>query len=275
MERVAVLGAGGKMGFRIVEKLRAAGRDLCCVETGPEGQARLRDADFGLVDIKEALGQSNTLVLALPDKLIGTILGSIDGDIPSGTLVVCLDPAAPRAGKLGTRSDISYFVTHPCHPSVFKNESDSEAREDFFGGIARQSIVCALMQGSEADYKRGEQIARDMFGPIDQSHRISVEQMAILEPALSETVAVTLLSAIKEAMDEAVSRGVPEAAARDFILGHIGVELSIIFGHIDAQLSDGAIMAARRAAAQILKPDWKKVFETENIMTEIREITGA
>jgi D-apionate oxidoisomerase len=275
MEQVAVLGAGGKMGFRIVEKLRAAGHDLFCVETGPEGQARLNNAGFDLADTAEALRQAKVLVLALPDKLIGNVLASIDADIPSGTLVVCLDPAAPRAGKLRKRSDIAYFVTHPCHPSVFKNESDPDARKDFFGGIARQSIVCALMQGSESDYDRGEQLARDMFGPIDQSHRVTVEQMAILEPALSETVAITLLNAIKEAMDEAVSRGVPEAAARDFILGHIGVELSIIFGHIDAQLSDGAIMAAQRAAAQILKPDWKKVFETDNIMTEIHEITGA
>jgi D-apionate oxidoisomerase len=130
------------------------------------------------------------------------------------------------------------------------------------------------MQGSESDYERGEQLARNMFSPIERTHRITVDQMAILEPALSETVAVTLLSAIKDAMDEAVSRGVPEAAARDFILGHIGVELSIIFGHIDAQLSNGAIMAARRAAQKILNPDWKKVFEPESIMTEIREITG-
>jgi D-apionate oxidoisomerase len=274
MERVAVFGAGGKMGFRIVGKLRDAGYTLFCVENGPDGQTRLTDAGFDLTDADEALKQTQTIVLALPDRLIGNVLASIDADIPTDTLVVCLDPAAPQAGKLGTRSDIAYFVTHPCHPSVFKNESDPDARKDFFGGVARQSIVCALMQGSESDYEKGEQLARHMFSPIDQAHRITVDQMAILEPALSETVSITLLSAIKEAMDEAIARGVPEAAARDFIIGHIGVELSIIFGHIDARLSDGALMAARRAATQILTPDWKKVFQPENIMTEIREITG-
>jgi D-apionate oxidoisomerase len=262
------------MGFRIVGKLAAAGYPLDCVENGFAGRSRLAEAGFAVAEAHDVLPHAQAIVLALPDRVIGDVLAAVDSDIKPGTLVVCLDPAAPHAGKLGSRSDVTYFVTHPCHPSIFKDESDPVARRDRFGGIARQSIVCALMQGPEADYDRGEQLARHMFGPIERAHRITVDQMVILEPALSETVSITLLSAIKEAMDEAIARGVPEPAARDFILGHIGVELSIIFGEIDAQLSDGAIMAARRAASQILTPDWKKVFEPENIMTEIREITG-
>jgi D-apionate oxidoisomerase len=138
MERVAVFGAGGKMGFRIVEKLRVAGYELFCVENGMDGQSRLTGAGFELTEAGDALRQSQPVVLALPDKLIGKILTAIDPDIPAGSLVVCLDPAAPRAGKLGSRPDIAYFVTHPCHPSVFKDESEPDARADFFGGTARQ-----------------------------------------------------------------------------------------------------------------------------------------
>jgi len=275
VERVALFGAGGKMGLRIARKLRVAGYELDCVETAADGQSLLSQEGFTLAGESDAAGRADAAVLALPDRAIGSAVGSIVGNLRSGSLVICLDPAAPYAGHLPDRPDISYVVTHPCHPSVFKDEANPAARADRFGGVARQSIVCAVLQGSEADYERGEALCRHMFAPVERVHRISVEQMAILEPALSETVSITLLSAIKEAMDEAVRRGVPEAAARDFILGHIGVELAIIFGEIDAQLSDGAIMAARRAASKILTPDWKQVFEPQNIMAEIHEITGA
>jgi D-apionate oxidoisomerase len=74
------------------------------------------------------------------------------------------------------------------------------------------------MQGPEADCAKGEQICREMFAPVMTSHRVTVEQMAILEPALSETVVATCMVIIREAIDEAVRRGVPQQAAMDFIL---------------------------------------------------------
>jgi hypothetical protein len=175
---------------------------------------------------------------------------------------------------LPARPDISYFVTHPCHPPVFNDETDPEARRDFFGGVrAKQNIVCALMQGPEADYARGEAIARRMFAPVMRAHRITVEQMAMLEPALSETIAATLLTAIREAMDAAVAKGVPYEAARDFLLGHIRINLAMFFGEIDTPLSDGAKLAVARAKAQLLQPDWLKVLEPEAIQASIRAIT--
>jgi D-apionate oxidoisomerase len=57
--------------------------------------------------------------------------------------------------------------------------------KDHFGGIAaKQSIVCALMSGAEEDYRRGEELAKVFYGPVLRSHRITVEQMGLLEPAL-------------------------------------------------------------------------------------------
>lgn len=38
---------------------------------------------------------------------------------------------------------------------------------------------------------------------------MSVEQTALLEPGLSETVCATLLDVMRKGMDEVVSRGVP------------------------------------------------------------------
>ena len=69
----------------------------------------------------------------------------------------------------------------------------------------------------------GEQIAKVIWAPVMRSHRVTLEQMALLEPGLSETVCATLLVVMREAMDEVIKRGVPAEAARDFLLGHINV----------------------------------------------------
>jgi D-apionate oxidoisomerase len=273
VERVVLLGAGGKMGHRIAEKLSSAQYDLYCVEPNPAGRQQLLEAGHIVVEAEEVIPRADIVILAIPDKLIGDVSSSIAETLQSGTIVVCLDPAAPLAGKLPPRKDVSFFITHPCHPSVFNNEDDPVARNDRFGGVARQAIVCALMQGPEADFDRGEQLACNIFAPVSRSHRVTVEQMAVLEPALAETVSITLLKTIREAMDEAIACGVPAEAARDFILGHIGVSLAIVFNEIDANFSDGAIKAVERGSKALLKPNWKDVFLMENIMTEIRQIT--
>src|ERR1035438_7978334 len=46
---------------------------------------------------------------------------------------------------------------------------------------------------------------------------------------------------IKEAIDEAVKQGVPAEAARDFILGHINIDIGILFGYVNSPFSDGAL----------------------------------
>jgi hypothetical protein len=186
--------------------------------------------------------------------------------------VVLLDPAAPHGGELPERKDVAYFLVHPCHPPIVRQETSPEARQDFWGGVASQSIVCALVQGSEADYAQGEQIARTIFGPILRSHRITVEQMALLEPAMAETVILTCMVMIKEAIEAAIERGVPRKVAYDFALGHMCVNLGILFGYIDAQFSEGAKLAVERAKQEIIKADWRKVFEPEQVHAQVRAI---
>ena len=90
---------------------------------------------------------------------------------------------------------------------------------------------------------------------------------------MAETVTATLMVAIREALDEAVRAGVPEEAARDFMLGHINANLGILFGLIDAEFSDGAKQAIARAKQVLLQPDWKKVFDIESIRQETKAIT--
>jgi hypothetical protein len=273
MNTVALFGAAGKIGSRISEKLRGdpTFRTLY-VEAGKAGLARLRERGLTPSSGKEAVGEADTVVLAIPDTLIGTVAADLVPQLKSGTLVVLLDPAAPHGGELPERKDIAYFCVHPCHPPIVNDEVQPEARADFWGGVAKQNLVCALIQGTKQDYARGERIARAMFAPILNVHRITVEQMAILEPAMAETVILTCMVVMREAIEEAIASGVPRQVAYDFALGHMRVNLGILFGYVDAEVSAGAKLAVEHAKMSVFQPDWKKVFEPENVIAQVRVI---
>jgi hypothetical protein len=215
------------------------------------------------------------VVFAVPDVLIGKIASQYVPRMKRGSLGVCLDPAAPLAGHLPKRDDVGYFATHPSHPSVFNWEPDEKSHFDYFGGIAaKQTIVCALIQGKEEDYERGEALARVIYGPVTKSHRITIEQMGILEPALSETFGAAMVTVMKEAVDTVVAKSVPKEAAYAFFLGHVNIELALIFDQLPGgKFSDAALKAIEIGKRQILKDDWKKVFESENIKEQIKAIT--
>jgi len=231
--KVALMGAGGKMGCRITDNLKdLPDYDVRYVEVSPEGQARLAERGLSPTPQDAALADADVIVLALPDRLIGRVTEALVPTLRGGTMILSLDPAAAHAGVIPLRPDLSYFVAHPCHPPLFNDEVSEEARADWFGGVhAKQHIVCALHSGLETDYAKGERVARDLYAPVMESYRVTVSQMALLEPALAETFAATLVTAMKEALDETVKRGVPEAAAREFLLGHIRIELAIVFGY--------------------------------------------
>jgi len=272
---IALFGAAGKMGTRISRRLNEAAQyQSLFIEAGEVAQAVLRQRGIEPDDAHRAAGLADVVILAIPDKLIGKASQEIVPLMKPGAMMILLDPAAPYGGELPERADITYFVTHPCHPPVVNDETDPVARMDFFGAIkAKQHVVAALMQGPEEDYSRGEAVIRCIFAPVMNVYRVTVEQMAILEPALSETVVLTCMVIIREAIDEAIKHGVPPQAARDFVLGHMNVNIGILFGYIDAQLSDGAKLAVSRARGKIFQPTWKEVFETENVLQEVKAIT--
>ncbi|MBX3435074.1 MAG: NAD(P)-binding domain-containing protein [Pirellulales bacterium] len=276
MITIAIIGAAGNMGARACARL---GNDpeyrLLYVETGEEGRRRLHELGIEVTDAATAAPQADVVLLAVPDRLIGSASAELVPKMKPGAMVICLDPAAPHAGRLAVRSDLSYFVTHPAHPPVFNDEEDMTSRRDFFGsGLAKQAVVSALMQGSNEDFARGEAIAKKMFGPVLRSHRVTVEQMAILEPALSETLAATCLSVIRRGLDIAVERGVPAEAARDFIMGHINIELAILFDEIDWKFSAGAQEAMKLARRRLFRDDWEGIFSDDEVMASVQRITS-
>lgn len=273
MSTIAILGAGGKMGCRLTDNLVKHPHQLLLIEVSEAGLANMAKRGLKPTPQAEALAAAEVVILALPDRLMSQIAQGVVPQLKPGTLVITLDPAVAYAGGLPARADISYFVTHPCHPSVFEHFETPEEREDFFGGIrARQAIVCALMQGPEDHYALGETLAKQFYGPVTRSHRITVEQMAILEPTMAETCGIALVLALREALEEAVRRGVPRAAAEDFMYGHVKVELGIGFGRAGFPFSDGAKLIAEYGKRRLFRDDWLKVFEPESVTEQVRAI---
>jgi D-apionate oxidoisomerase len=270
---IALFGAGGKMGARLARNLQGSAYAVRHVEVSAAGQQRLKD-ELGVTCMtpEAAVGGADVVILAVPDTLIGRIAAQIAPQLRAGTMLFALDAAAPFAGHLPQRSDLVYFVAHPCHPNIFAPEVHTGP--DYFGGVtAPQSIVCALMQGPDEAYALGEDIARLIYAPVKQSWRVTVDQMALLEPGLSETVCATLLDAMREAMDEVVARGVPAEAAREFLLGHMTILSAVIFKQIPGQFSDACNKAITFGKPRLLRDDWKQVFDRGEIAESIRRIT--
>lgn len=276
MSKIALVGAGGKMGCRLTDNfLKCPQYLLDYLEISERGIQNLNDRNVIISQQEEAVPQADVVILAVPDVAIGTISQEVIPQMKSGALVMTLDPAAPLDGVIAHRDDLGYVIAHPCHPSVFNWEPTEEAFRDFYGGIsAKQSIVVALMHGTEEHYKLGEKIAKDMYAPIKDTHRITLEQMAILEPAMVETLAQTCMEVVKEGYDRIVELGVPEAAAKDFVLGHLRIQIAVLFKEVNGTFSDAAYKISKRAKPILFRENWKQIFEMDDIKQQVRDITN-
>lgn len=274
---VALMGAGGKMGCRITDQLKDNDRyEMRYVEPSEEGQKRLAERGVSTQSEDEALEGADAVVMAIPDELIGPVTDDIVPKLDGGTMVILLDPAAAHASVLCEREDITYFIAHPCHPSFFTAETSmDDDNPDWFGGQGRdeQDIVCALHHGPVDDYERGEAVARDIYAPVRDAYRVTTEQMAMLEPALVESLLGSCLYAIRDGYQRVVDAGVPEEAARSFLFGHFRIELGIVFGFTDFPFSDGAQDAIERAREDIFTDDWEdSIFSPDSVARSTERI---
>jgi hypothetical protein len=262
------------MGCRLIDNFVKSSCQVACLEVSPQGIEKLRTRNLTVSRQEDVIPESDVVILGVPDVAIEKVSAEIIPMMKPGALVMTLDPAAPLDNKVYLRDDLGYVIAHPCHPSVFNWEPTELATRDFYGGIsAKQSIVVALMKGSEADYQLGAQIAGEMYAPIDRVHRITLEQMAILEPAMVETLAQTCMEIVKEGYDRVVELGVPADAARDFVLGHLRIQIAVLFKEVNGTFSDAAYKISKRARPVLFKEDWKKIFEMDDIKEQVKDIT--
>lgn len=272
MITVALLGAGGKMGLRITDNLLESPYEVRYVETAETGRRALEQRGITCSG-DDALADADVVILALPDTKLGELSRRFVPLVRPGALVLLLDPAAPFAGEVTLRDDASFAVAHPCHPGVFNWEPTEAAFRDFYGGVtAAQPILLAMIQGGGADRALADEVARAMYAPISTLHEVSLDQMAILEPAMVETLAQTCIEAVRKGYDRVVELGVPEAAARDFVLGHLRIQIAVLFDEVDGTFSDAAYRISERAWPRLFRDDWQRLFEPEDLRAQVDTI---
>lgn len=266
LKTITLLGAGGKMGMRISDNLQKSQYQVFYCETAPQGQQRVKDAGREVTDADTSIAISDVVILAVPDIILQKISSVIVPKMKPGAILLTLDPAASYANLIAQRADILYAVAHPCHPSVFLERYTKAEYDDAFGGVAAvQSIVAAFEQGTAEQRSALENIVRQMYAPVDDVHWITVKQLAYLEPTLVETVTCMVGTLMKEALDETVkSCGVPEAAAKAIMYGHIQIALAVAFRSTNP-FSDACMIAIEYGKEKIIKPDWKTIFDEKEL----------
>jgi D-apionate oxidoisomerase len=275
MTTIALIGAGGKMGCRLTDNFVKTDYQVHYLEVAPRGIENLRQRGITLSEQSHAVPSADVVILAVPDVAIGAVARTVVPLMKPGALLMTLDPAAPLDNQLPRREDIGCVIAHPCHPSVFNWEPTEAGFRDFYGGIsAKQGIVVALMWGSESYYDLGVAVSTAMYAPVSRVHRVTLEQMAMLEPALVETLAQTCMEVVKEGYDRLVAAGVPKEAVRDFVLGHLRIQIAVLFGEVNGTFSDAAYKISKRAKPVLFKEGWQKIFELSDIQEQVRDITN-
>ena len=156
---------------------------------------------------------------------------------------------------------------------MFLQRKTEEECADTFGGIAApQDVVAALgvrRRGDAGDRRDGHPA---MYAPVIDVHWVTVKQLAYLEPTLVETVACMIGDLLNEALQETVHTvGVPEAAARAMLLGHIQVALANGLRG-DNPFSDACLIAMDYGRDKIIKDDWKSIFNDDELDNVLKQM---
>ncbi len=265
--KVTVVGAGGKMGTRTSTNLALAkGKvELFLVETGAKGMQNVKDRGLEVAPMEEAVRKADVVVLAVPDSLIKVASKSVVDAMSPGAGLIILDPAAAVAGEISLRTDCTFAVVHPCHPSYFLDQDTFEARHDYFGGKGgKQDIVMAKLQGNDAKFEQCRQVSEMMFQPVEHSYVMGIRDIAFLEPTLVELLGATCLYAMAETVNEAERKGIQREAAISFLTGHIYNLTANFLGLMgNTPVSDACKVAIKLGNKLVLRDDWKKIWTDE------------
>jgi D-apionate oxidoisomerase len=267
---VTVLGAGGKMGMRVSNNLERSPHRVFYSENHPAAMERVRATGRELSDPSGAVAQSDVIVMAVPDILLGQVSESIVPQTKPGAVLLTLDPAALYAGLIAHRDDLYFAVAHPCHPSVFLQRKNSEEWADTFGGIAApQDVVAALESDDQPVRDRTEAVIRAIYSPVIDVHWVTVKQLTVLEPTVTETITCMVSGLLKDVLKEAVETArIPEQAVRAMLFGHVQIALANSLLGSNA-FSDAAMIAMAYGREKVIKDSWKEIFDDAELDTVI------
>lgn len=265
--KVAVIGAGGKMGTRTSNNLALNPKykdnyEVYCVENSLKGQENIKSRGLSVYSVEEALRDAEIVVFAVPDTLIKKLSAEYVPMLKKGTGFLILDPAAAVAKELSLRGDCTFGVAHPCHPTYLK---ENFVPSDRFGGEGgHQDVVMSKIQGDDQMFSMMQSVAKDMYD-ADKAFVMTSEQIAFLEPTLVELLGATCLYAMAETVDQAIKRGIPQEAAVSFLTGHIFNLSSNFLGYIEGRppVSDACKVAVGLGNNYVLRDDWKKIWDDD------------
>lgn len=267
--KVAVIGAGGKMGTRTSNNLvtHFADRfDTMLVETYPPAVERIKkERGLEVTPIDVALDAAEVVIFAVPDTMIKELSAKYVPMLKPGTAFIILDPAAAVAKELTLRDDCTFGVAHPCHPSFFKWQKEEEAYLDRFGGEGgHQDIVMSCIQGDEEKFQLAMETAKCMYR-ADNAFVMTSEQIAFLEPTLVEVLGAACIYAMAETVDEAERRGIDREAAVSFLTGHMFNLSANFLGYLPGKppVSDACKVAIGIGNRLVLRDDWKKIWDDD------------
>jgi len=265
--KVAVIGAGGKMGTRTSNNLAKFPDEieLYLCESGDKGIQAILDRGMTPDKPEEVVPQVDVVIFAVPDTLIKKLSGQFVQMMSPGAGMVILDPAAAVAKELTMRGDCTFAVAHPCHPSYFLDQDTYEARHDYFGGLGgKQDCVMAKIQGDDEVFKKCRRVAEIMYGPVEHSYIMGLRDIAFLEPTLVELLGATCLYAMAETVNKAVERGIRKEAAVSFLTGHIYNLSANFLGFLgNTSVSDACKVAIGLGNRLVLRDDWNKIWDDD------------
>ena len=118
--RVAVIGAGGKMGTRTSRNLAKMTDkyDLMLVENAPAGIESIRGRGLDVTPMETALERAQVIVFAVPDTLIKKLSAAYVPMLQPGTGFLILDPApTDSAATAASRTSLSAKSAAATKPS--------------------------------------------------------------------------------------------------------------------------------------------------------------
>ena len=127
--RVAVIGAGGKMGTRTSKNLAKLTDkyDLMLVENAPKGIESIHARGLDVIPVEEALEKAEVVVFAVPDTLIKKLSAIYVPMLKPGTGFLILDPAAAVAKELGGEIKLAKCVRFEKGEGIEKKQDDFAA----------------------------------------------------------------------------------------------------------------------------------------------------
>ncbi|GAA2184540.1 phosphogluconate dehydrogenase C-terminal domain-containing protein [Brooklawnia cerclae] len=264
--KLAVIGAGGKMGMRVSANLQKTDWDVKYAEKSPAGVARNEELGRHVVSNDEAVKDADIVVFAVPDVALNAVTTEVVPLMKDGSVVLTLDPAAAYANQLFMREGLTYVVAHPTHPSVFLERHTPEEWADTFGGVAApQNAVAAMFTPSDHWKPIAEKVIEVIYGPVIKVYWASVHDLAVLEPTLNETIGCMIGQFLKDVLDYTVEvTDMDEDTVKAMFYGHIYIALTNALRGSNP-FSDACLLAMDYGREAIIKEDWKRIYDDADL----------